>query len=162
MAKKLTRKETWRAGWLTVAILVALAWYSPDARLWGLPMFAWGAYELFFCPTSCGVQTKRDGSPCSHPVLGRLRACTNVGDHRRKKTALLLRMIGIYSRKNIHQDHRSEPEVSTVHRSAAHQTGPSSDIDGEEKLEMNQRVMLYLTIVSTVGTVVQAVTGFPL
>src|SRR4051794_39950770 len=95
MSKKLTRKEVRRMGWLAVIGLAVLAWDSPNPRLWGFPMFSWGAYELFFCPTSCGVQTKRDGSPCSNPVLGRLKACTRVGDHPSKKRKILLRMIGI-------------------------------------------------------------------
>ena len=160
MAKKLTRKEIWRAGWLTVAGLAAVAWYSPNPRLWGLPMFAWGAYELFFCPTACGVQTKRDKSPCGNPVPGRLRACTNVGDHRRKKVALLLRMLDLRALSK--RQHAPEPEAPAVPLSANRQASRSSGMDGEEKLDTNQRIMLYLTIVSTIGTVVQAVTGFPL
>ena len=150
MAKKRTRREMQKICYLVIVGLVGFAWFSSHARAWALPMLAWVAYEVLLCPTRCGVHNKSDGLPCSNPVLGRWNAC-HVGDHPRKKFLAILAMVGV---------RKASPGHRVFHGSTTQSLSQMApDPLDRPTMEPHQRTMLYLTIIGTIGTVVQAVTG---
>jgi hypothetical protein len=149
VANRRTRRQIQKTCYLTIAGLLLFAWFSPYARVWALAMLVWVAYEVLLCPTRCGVQNKSDGLPCANPVLGRLNAC-HVGDHPRKKLIALLGMRGAGHSRSI-RGVLSPPTPSPS------RTTP--DFIDEPAVEPHQRAMFYLTVVGTIGTIIQAVTG---
>jgi hypothetical protein len=151
MAKRRTRRQIQRACYTIIAGLLLFAWFSPYARAWVLAMLAWVAYEVLVCPTRCGVQNKSDGLPCANPVLGRLNAC-HVGDHSRKKLIALLRVRGA-------GHSRSTRGVLTPPSPSQSPGRATPDFIDEPAIEPHQRAMFYLTVIGTIGTIIQAVTG---
>lgn len=139
-----TRRKTQRARettwWTAVGVLIVIAWYSGRPLIWVLPIFTWVVYELCFCPIACGVQT-RDGTPCRNNANGRLFACRP--SHWRLKRAVLLSWVGI------------RRPYRTVTLAPATPGGPAPV--GSVRVDPNQRIMLYLTIIGTIAGVVQAV-----
>jgi hypothetical protein len=149
MAHRRTRRRIQRTCCSTIAGLLLFAWFSPYARAWALAMLFWVAYEVLLCPTRCGVQNTSDGLPCANPVLGHLNAC-HVGDHPRKK---LIALLG--TRDAGHS--RSTRGVLSPPALSPGRTTP--DFIDEPAVEPHQRVIFYLTVIGTIGTIIQAVTG---
>lgn len=140
MARRKTQRQRESAWWTAIGVLVVIAWYSGRPLMWAVPIFTWVVYELCFCPTACGVQT-RDGTPCRNDANGRLFACK--ASHWRLKRAVLLRWMGI---------RRPYRTVTTT------PLAPGSPVPtGPVQVDPNQRVMLYLTVIGTIAGVVQAV-----
>jgi hypothetical protein len=141
------RRRNTRIGfWLVFLGLCAIAWDSGKFSYWGLPLMAWGVYELLLVPTRCRATTTRKGL-CTHYCYGLLKGCRHQPSHGPGKRADLLRAL---------TGGRSQAIPSPAGGTAAFQSQPISDPD-TVTVEPAQRWVIVFTIVGGIAGVVQTV-----
>ena len=127
-------------------VLCTIAWDSGKFSYWGLPLVAWGVYELWVVPTRCRATTTRKGM-CRNDCYGLLKGCRQQSSHGPGKRADLLRVLTAG---------RSQAIPSPADGPAVLKSEPIPDPDAVT-VDPAQRLVIVFTVVGGIAGVVQTV-----
>jgi hypothetical protein len=132
--------------WAAILVLCYIAWDSGEFSYWGLPLMAWGLYEMLLVPTRCRATTTRKGQ-CRHFCYGILKGCRQQPAHGPGKRADLYRAL---------KRGRSQTMPVRTGETTTFRNQPNL-VSETVTVQPAQRLMIVFTVIGGVAGVIQTV-----